>query len=291
MIIIDESYKEINDKMRGRKPKIKFQKGKEQYIFKYGAINYEIWSELIAEQLGKQIGIEMAHYEVAEYKGVYGLLTKNFLKEGELIISSDNLKKSANFIISENSLGGDLKCNTIIDIIQASYICDNRIITHDIGRELMKRWAFITLLMESDKNETNIGFIKGQNGMRLTPDYDNATVARLNENINNFIDTMKTGYFDIRTFTDDIKNSLGLTDESNGLFWHDFPIFAKKYPQICLECLELFEKINIDKAIEDVEKINSVQVPWEVKFWLSKTINARLEDMNAIFKQTKLKNK
>ena len=43
------------------------------YIYKYGAINNEIYAELIAEQLGLQIGINMAHYELASYKDTIGV--------------------------------------------------------------------------------------------------------------------------------------------------------------------------------------------------------------------------
>ena len=42
MIIIDNSYKKLDDKLRGRKPKVKLEKDGIKYIFKWGAINYEI---------------------------------------------------------------------------------------------------------------------------------------------------------------------------------------------------------------------------------------------------------
>ncbi|MBR4619189.1 MAG: hypothetical protein IKO49_07785 [Bacilli bacterium] len=45
-------------------------------IFKYGAINYEIYAELIAEEIGCQMGIDMAHYNVAKYDGIIGVLTQ-----------------------------------------------------------------------------------------------------------------------------------------------------------------------------------------------------------------------
>ena len=57
MIIIDNSYKKLDDKLRGRKPKVKLEKDGIKYIFKWGAINYEIWSELISEQIGKQFDV------------------------------------------------------------------------------------------------------------------------------------------------------------------------------------------------------------------------------------------
>ena len=52
MIKIDESFTLLNDVLRGRKPKFKLIKDGATYIYKYGAINNEIWAELISEQLG-----------------------------------------------------------------------------------------------------------------------------------------------------------------------------------------------------------------------------------------------
>jgi hypothetical protein len=282
MIIIDDSYKLLDEQLKGRKPKLSLEKNGQKFIFKYGAINYEIWSELIAEEIGKQIGIEMAHYEVAVCNGIYGVITPNFLGKNELIISSNNLKQIINSMFDENNIKEYLAGNSIDYIVNSAYVFDKKIDVQEMTNELLLRWAFIMLIMESDKNETNISFIKGNKGIRLSPDYDNSSMARLNENINNLLDEMKKGDFDIHKFTDEIKNTFGLTDESTGLFWNDFTIFARDCPEICASCLEKFENIDIDKAIENVEKNNDVTVPWEVKYWLPKMINTRFQDMKAI---------
>ena len=245
MVIIDDSYKKIDDKIRGRKPKIKFQKDGIQYIFKYGAVNYEIWSELLAEQLGKQVGINMAQYRIACYNGTHGLLTPSFVLKSELIFSSDYLKKTATFLFDENNLPGNLKENSIINIVQSAYTLDSNINTQKLSNELMKRWLFSVLIMESDKNETNIGFIKSKDGLRLAPDYDNSSMARLNENINNFIDIIRYSHSDIRKFTDEIKSSFFITEEYNGVFLNDFVLFIKKYPIYCEKYLRDFSKIDI----------------------------------------------
>ena len=99
---IDESYTILDGQLRGRKPKFKVVKDGQVYIFKYGAINNEIYAELIAEQLGLQVGINMAHYELASYGNTIGLLTPSFLKPGQLIISSDYLKENMQRIYGEN---------------------------------------------------------------------------------------------------------------------------------------------------------------------------------------------
>lgn len=69
MIIIDDSYLELPKYRRGRKSKKTFVKKDKEYIFKYDLTNFEVYAELIAEQIGKQMGIDMAHYLLAEYNG------------------------------------------------------------------------------------------------------------------------------------------------------------------------------------------------------------------------------
>jgi len=97
-------------------------------IFKYGAINYEIYAELIAEEIGCQMGIDMAHYNVAKYDGIIGVLTPNFLNDkDELIISSYSLNDSVQKICDENSINLDLRGNTISNIVQAACTYDNRV--------------------------------------------------------------------------------------------------------------------------------------------------------------------
>lgn len=282
MIILDEKYTILNDKLRGRKPKFKVKKDNKIYIYKFGAINYEIWAELIAEQLGIQAGIKMAHYRIASYKNTIGVLTDYFLEPGELIISCDNLKKSAQEILNENNISINLKGNSLENIMQAAYTYDNTINSQEITFELTKRWAFYGLIMESDKNETNIGFIKNsKTGLRLTPDYDNSSMASLNNNINQNIDALRAGY-SIYQFTDNIKSNLNRAETDTGNFLKDFKSYAEKHPEQCQKIMEDFELINPEEAMDKVEQRNEVTIPWEVRFWVNETIENRRKDMKAI---------
>ena len=194
MIQIDDSYTILNGTLRGRKPKFKVMKDGQVYIFKYGAVNNEMWAELIAEQLGLQAGINMAHYEFASYGNTIGLLTTSFLKPGQLIISSDYLKENMQRIYGENNIEVNISEHTIENLVQAACTFDTRIKENVLTFDLFLRWAFYGLIMESDKNETNIGFIKGVDGFTLTPDYDNSSMAALNKNISNILESLRHGY-------------------------------------------------------------------------------------------------
>lgn len=286
MINIDNSYSILNDNLRGRKPKFKVEKNGKIYIYKYGSVNSEIWAELIAEQLGLQAGIEMAHYELAECQDTIGVLTPTFLKPLELIMSSDNLKSNMQKICDENNIPIDLSENTIANIVTAASLYDTRVNSEELTLELMLRWAFYGMIMESDKNETNIAFIKGASALRLTPDYDNSSMAGLNKNISNILNSLRQKA-NIYSITDSIKSHLKISETDTGNFLQDFENFAKKYPIQCEYCMEKLSQIDIELALEMVESINQVTIPWEIKYWVTKAISLRFEDMKNIYKKSK----
>lgn len=290
MIHIDDSYNKIKAYTRGRKEKIWFEKDSQRYLYKYGANNYEIYAELIAEQLGKQVDISMASYRVAQYYNTIGVLTKSFIKPGELIMSSDKLKTAVQLIYEENNIEGNLEENTISNLIEAAYTYDPTIDIDKLFNELVKRWVFYGLIMESDKNMTNISYIKKRTRLRLSPDYDNSTMSRLNENIKDLITGIGSSS-DIYSLTDDIKQSLKPTENSSDYFLDSFREFVYEFPEKTEAILSSFESINIDIAIQKVEKLNKIEIPWEVKFLLNKTIPLRYQDMKDIIKQNKIKRK
>ncbi len=290
MIKIDDTYKPINAYMRGRKEKLWLEKDNQKYLYKFGANNYEILAELLAEQLGKQVGIDMAAYHVASYKNTIGVLTKNFVKSGELIISSDKLKAAVQDLYEENNLHGNLQENTILNLVQAAFTYDATIDTSQLFDELVKRWLFTGLIMESDKNATNISFIKTGNKLRLSPDYDNSTMCRLNENITNLMTNIKDNT-DIYKLTDGIKQALKPSDSSSDYFLESLQEFSNKYPNKVKTIFLSFKNIDVDSAITIVETTNNIKVPWEVSYFINKAISLRYNDMENIVTKTKSINK
>ena len=287
MLYIDPNVKVLatNEEMMGRKYKLKVSINNRVHILKFEASNFEIFAELIAEELGAQAGIDMAHYEVCEYKGRIGLITPSFLNvEGdELIISSRSLSEASQKICEENNLKMSLKDNTVENIIRAASIFDERINSKELSRELVKRWIFYGMIMESDKNNTNISFIKNRNmPLRISPDYDNSTMARMNEKVTDFIEAMKFGS-DIYSITDNVKTALRMNSKSGDEFLPDYRIFVEKHGLEFKDIMDSFRNISVDAAIEAVEEMNDIQIPWEISFWLSKSIESRKEEMIKIF--------
>lgn len=286
MIEINNDYKILNERYRGRKPKYGLEKDGKKYIFKYGALNNEIYAELIAEQLGIQMGIDMAHYMIANHNGITGILTENFIRSGEMIISSDRLREIANEILIENNMECDINDNSITSIVESAWTYDSRVKTDELTDELLKRWIFAGVILESDKNDTNISFIKSIDGLRLSPDYDNSSMCQLNKNISLMIEDLRHG-LDVYSITDFIGNKLHLSKLTKHMnFLDEFREFCIKYPYHCSNNMHLLNNLDIDSAISIVEKINDINIPYQIQFWIRKLIESRLNDMKLIQEQT-----
>lgn len=279
------------EEMMGRKEKYKVLINDRIYILKFGGTYYEPYAELISEEIGLQLGIEMAHYELCEYKGKKGLLTPSFLDNvgDELIISSRSLSEASQRICEENNIKDSLKENAIENIVQAAYLFDKRINKKELFIELVKRWIFYGLIMESDKNNTNISFItNNKKPLRLSPDYDNSTMSRMNEDVEKFIDGLKYGN-DIYSLTDGIKLSLKLYENDPDQFLPAYISFVEDNYESTKEIVERFRNVSVDDAIESVELLNNIEIPWKVKYWLNKSINSRKEDILRVFDEKKVK--
>lgn len=284
MIQIDNTWKwDKTSKLNGRKPKVKLTKGGNTYIFKYGSCNFESYAEAIAEQLGKQVGIDMAHYELAQAGDIYGVLTDYFVSDGERFISSKELVDIVNNQLKNDGITLSLKGNTIANICQSlGYLYPANDVKL-IERQLYLRWAFCGLIAESDKNSTNIGFIIDTEGkLRLSPDYDNSTMALLDSNINKYIESLRCG-IDIYSIIDGIKNDLHPISSDDKLFGDEFREFCSLYPVYADEILKSLSKCDVEAAIEEVQRINEVEIPWEISYWVTKALKARLDDMTSFY--------
>ena len=172
----------------------------------------------------------------------------------------------------------------------------NRVDFNSIWSELIRRWAFDGLVMESDRNPSNWSFIRNGNNIRLSPIYDTSTMGRMNNDVMSFITSLKQ-LTSVNQLTDNVQQSFTFySDDPKDDFLASFSRFCTGYPEIASKILELFKNIDVDKAISELEsEINEnktdhkVSFPWECSLWLNKIIKARLQDMQMIFDFTSKK--
>lgn len=281
MLKLDDTYKILQEKLDGRKPKYVLLKDGKKYIYKFGSINLEIVAELLAEKIGLQVGINMAHYTMAAADAEIGVLSPSFLEDGELLIQSNEFKEYMSDLIPERIL----RVNTIKNLITAISMSGIDIDEDKTAYDLIQRWCFYNLILESDKNATNIALIKNnQKKWRLSPDYDNSSMCQLNKNINGIISSLSYSN-EIYSYIDNIKCSLLYTDEAGEDFIDQFEILCKEHPQIVSSVLQNFENIDVYKAVDEVEQDNGIKLETNTAFWVRKCIGIRLSDMKAAFQR------
>lgn len=295
--IVLDGYEKLEHYTMGRKEKQWLEIDGKKYLFKSGASNYEIFSELISEEIGKQLGLEMAHYDIATLDGKIGVLTPNFLNGYDIIINGKKVLEMANFMMKENNLGeGKQLSNNVVDILNAIDLVTNKLYIRNMFEELINMWIFDGLVMESDRNSTNWSLIQSKTGFRLSPIYDTSTIAMLNNNIDDLLSDIRLS--SVYKYTDNIKNQLTFSSDDNSTeFLKSFANFCHDYDGQATRIIQIISKLNIEEAIQSVEQriqqgaLEPIEIPYSVKYWLNKTIGARYMDMLNIYKyqQQKLK--
>ena len=126
-----------------------------------------IVNELLCEEIGKQIGLKMAHYQPANYKGKVGLVSLDITKDGEVLFDGERLA------IYQNQYSG----NTYDQYIELLDLLEQRgyKVHPSTKLDLYKLLVFDTLTFQEDRHNSNILFLEDTitKQIRLAPILDN----------------------------------------------------------------------------------------------------------------------
>lgn len=281
--LILDGCEELERLEKGRKEKCWLKFNNKEYLFKTGASGYEIWAELISSELAKQCNLNTADYDLAIYKGNYGVVTPSFLIDGDIILSGEDLYKYSQLLNPNMKFD-----NSIENIINILRTCTSR--DYDIERirlQLTRIWLFDGLIYESDRNFSNWSIIINGNNIRMAPIYDCSTMCMMNNNVNSIINNVRTEQ-EILNITDSIKYQLKRksTDDDDN-FLHSFSVFCTEEPEIAKSFIDSLNNIDFDKVIEIIEKRidieRKVEIPWECKFWINKLLTLRIRDLKSMY--------
>ncbi len=299
--IILDNFKKIDDYVEGRKRKqwlISTEEGNEtKYLFKYDSINYELYSELIASELAKQIGLEAANYDLATLNGINGLLTQSFLRQGDILVSGREVLADGAKIAKVNNLGTTIGLNSLDSIVTSLSLRYNFTNINEIITDLLKMWCLDLLILESDRNETNWSIISNPHGIRLAPIYDSSNMCFLNNDISSYINSFRS-YDAISSLIDSTKFNMAYRSElANESSLVQFSMLCQENMPFVESVIPLFEQINVDKAIEAIEKRHNenkegdkpFEIPPIVSIWVSKIIEFRKKDLLGIYNYEKRK--
>lgn len=232
--------------------------------------NGGIYSELIVEELAKQAGLEAAYYDLVKVKGEYGVLSKN-------ILTHDN-----DDLITLQSLIGNTKFNEeypeITDYIEVEDKLYKSLkfeeLEKDNIREIMKDFrkqsAFFIMICSIDMHPENISLITyinpetKQKKQRVAPIYDTEASLMLDIDLNILERIQKNGL--------GLQRNVNMQDPKIAVLEGEYSELWKNTLDTLLEddeiydfVMDCYDKLNIHKAIQNVEEKIKAPLPQAVK--------------------------
>lgn len=300
-IVIDsiESKVEQKEEIKGRRNKKWFIFDDSNILFKETNENtYEEYAEMLATEIFRQVGFETADYDLAILHGKKGVISRDFLKKGELIISGKTILKNYGEILNENLLNEPINStyNTLIDIENAL-----KIYTSDIKKTMKQLdllFSIDCIMSQSDRHWRNWSIILSQinSSMRLAPQYDSSAICRFQlskSNIAKYLRIVKRSKYEAqkRMIEYDMYSAgfdktylLRYDREKDNLAGVQLleEAYSKEKSRFEYIIRMLPKKIDLDLAVETVEKRINSEIPKECKEWFCKVIEFNLQEINKV---------
>lgn len=253
---------------------------KEKFIYvkpresKYLDNDYNIYSELLYEELMKQVGIKCVDFDIANYDGNLATISDNMLENysyDQFIVSASELLESRKY----SSIGNDYDIEDLFDTIHEYCIAEN--LDEKVGEkcieDIQKVCIADVFTLSTNRKATDLDFIVGLNdngeeSIELAPlchntyclgsNFSKDEVYDMLENEDMLADRANICYFDAGV--PDYKRDYDYPYWEDTLYYlidesEENLAFAKK-------CAE---KMNIDEAIKKVEKKIQNKIPSEYK--------------------------
>ncbi|MCI8588510.1 MAG: hypothetical protein HFG40_02545 [Bacilli bacterium] len=157
------------------------------YFFKYARLNNGVlvdpYNELIAEELAHDFGLPCAEYDLAVFQNRYGVISKDFRKEGaRYLLGTDIFQFFLDYY--DCNLEGELKKyretpeNTLDDIwdtLEIRYHGNREIISH-LMRRIVGIYLFDIITCQIDRHDRNWQIMESSDGVDIAPLYDNERI-------------------------------------------------------------------------------------------------------------------
>jgi len=249
---------------------------KEKKLFKIGRENTgENWAEVVAYEIGKHIGMEVAKYEFAFYNSKQGTISTSFVQNDERLIHGNELliKIDKSYPLDRFYKVREYTLDTVLSLLKILERAKNIEIESALD-SFIGYIVFDCLIANQDRHHENWGLIAGrQKKLRLAPSFDHASgfgckvqekeaINRLctqdkRYNVEAFCKKAKTPFYD--------KNSeqLSTIDACKILVKHDKSSFCKWVDKIVQVedsfYKEIFEKIP-DEFINEYSKEFALEI-------------------------------
>lgn len=282
-IVINEYIGDKKIKIVGRRPKYWITLEDINILFKETTANsYEDYAHLFYSEFANQCGVEHAEYDRAIFRGRKGVITPNFLKKDEKLISGKVLLESAQQIYMENNME-KTPANSVEDAMDALTLFNFDIkLVREAITQLIKLDILDGVLLETDRNSTNWGIITRSSDVRIAPIYDGSNMCGLNRSISD-INSKITSIRDLGTLQSLIfnsKRSFFLNKKTmEQPFLQEAQYICQKYPFIIENFIPKIFALNVDLAQKNIEEKIKSEIPYAVILWISKIIKYNLENL------------
>jgi len=128
------------------------------------------WAEFVASNVGAKLGFQTAEVNLAMNEGVLGTISKNFRPKIEEFYEGGDLFLAKFEDFNRYSLTY-YELPHILELLAA----------YDIEKEFVDIPVFDALIANNDRHCDNWGVLRGPNGIRLAPIYDNGSSLGFNE--------------------------------------------------------------------------------------------------------------
>lgn len=239
----------------------------------------ENWSEKIACEIAKLLGIPHADYELAQYNGEHGTISENFRKEGDVVTFGNSLIEYVTELLSQSLEQGQrsqevvrvsLILNRIIINPPRGYVPSENIKSaHDV---FLGYLALDVLISNQDRHSENWGMITDLEGkVYLAPSFDHAASLGRNES-----DEKR----ELKFLTKDKgQNVAGYVNKAKSYFYHRgkrlrsieaFRSFGSLSPDAFFEWVDRVDKLD-SSALEHILELvpNDIMSEMSKKFTLA----------------------
>lgn len=252
----------------------------------YKDMQFNVYSELVYEELLKQVGIKCVSFDIAQYDGCYTTISENMLDsypQNEFIINSTELLESRKYPSMVNEYDIEDLYDAIDEYCRCEYIGND--ISKKCIRDIQKTVVADIFALSTDRDVKDYDFIAGI-------DYDGAEVLELAPLCHN---TYALG----SNFTDDeiyemLDNEDMLADridychfdagvpeykrDYNNSYWEDTLYYLmdedEENYRFAKECAY---SMDIEKAIYNVENKINAKIPSTYKLFMNEVFKNRLQ--------------
>lgn len=288
-------YKIIAEELDGGSDKfwILSDKGEKIALFKQ-QLSYtkESYAELFSEEVCKILDIPTAHYDLATFKGKYGVISYNFIEDydsyyagydiiadfyEEVLLKDEKISNLYKIDSNDDIDSVTDKLNNLEDIwtILEDYYHDNprkKEIVSNIVNHLIDKLIFDIIMINVDDHCDNWGVLDN----KLSPMFDNARVL----NMHNI-----SGIYDEKINLEE-KKLLFTVDNSEinkplEVLEHFLKISSSEYKEYLINKINILEA-NIEVIPLIIEKRTEYPIPNYLKQYFIKTLHQHLDKINMI---------